>query len=96
MCKSDPKSKIGYAYHSDMELHACSYDHCERPNRVKCIDYWLNKTKLKEKLFHIEFNECNDAEIIKLVHSQEYYDKFYQNTDEKYTAFNTGGDIFIN
>ena len=78
---------MGYAYHSDMELHVCAYDHCERPNRVKCIDYWLNKTKLKEKLFHIEFNECNDAEIIKLVHSQEYYNKFYQNTDEKYTAF---------
>lgn len=70
-CQSNPNSKIGYAYHPDMELHKAPASHCERPERVRAIDYHLDKTKLKSYLKHITVEEVNPKHI-EYVHNSEY------------------------
>ena len=74
-CPSNSKSKIGYAYHPDMELHKDKNDHCERPERTRSIDYQLNKSKLKSYLNHITVDEA-DENIAQYVHNEKYTEKF--------------------
>ena len=94
-CESNPNSKIGYAYHPDMQLHKNKETHCERPERIRAIDYQLDKSKLKSYLNHITVDEANEDHA-KYVHDQEYLNKLNQNTEDQFTGFKTGGDIYTN
>ncbi len=64
-----------------MMLHKAESDHCERPERIKSIEYHLKKMKLKDKLFLIDVEECDDK-IPLYLHDEEYIKKLRLNTEE--------------